>query len=263
MKERAQRQEPGGMRTAVAAGLLLAAILTGCVTETTGGIPGPAADDVRVRAQLDLARAYLENNDFDRARNPLNRALDIDPRSVEAHVLFAVLSEGEGETELAEAHYKLALKTQPEHSQTLNNYASFLYGEQRYEEAVAMLRKLVLDTDYHARGQAYENLGLAELKIGETERAKAAFLRSVRLNLVQPRSSLELADIAYADRDFTQASEYYDRFRTQAIQTPRSLCLGMKLAFAAGNVDQVASYGLALKNLFPDSAETRSCEVPR
>lgn len=245
----------------LAGGLLLAALLAGCVTETSGGLPPPAADSVRVRAQLDLARAYLETDNFERARNPLNRALEIDSTSVEAHVLLAVLYEREGEAELAERHYQLALESQPEHSQAMNNYASFLYTQQRYVEAVALLRRLVDDVNYRARSQAYENLGLAELQIGELARAKAAFLRAVQLNLVQPRAYLELADMAYADAELSQAREYYDRLLSQARQTPRALCLGMKLAHAAADTDQLASYTLALNNIYPNSPESQSCEV--
>ncbi len=245
-------------------GLIFSVLLiTGCVTESTGGMPGPAPDSERVRAQLDLARAYLENRHFERARLPLNKALAVDPRSVEAHILLAIVYEAESDSVLAEEHYKLALRYDAGNSQALNNYGSFLYGRERYREAVEVLRKLVLDADYRARSQAYENLGLAELKIGETERAKEAFLRSLRLKFSQPRSSLELADIAYAEGDFATARDFYDGFRTQARQTPRTLCLGMKLAQTDHNTDEMASYALALNNLFPESAEAKNCEVPK
>ncbi len=251
-------------RTWQRVGLIVCVLLmAGCVTTSTGGLPAPAADAQRVKAQLDLARGYLENRHLDRARVPLNRALSIDSRSVEAHVLLALLNEAESDPVLAEEHYELALKYDRTNSQALNNYGSFLYGQERYLESVDVLRRLVLDADYRARSQAYENLGLAELKIGESERAKEAFLRSLRLNFTQPRSSLELADIAYTDGDFVKARDFYDSFRTQARQTPRTLCLGMKIAQTSHNTNEMASYALALNNLFPESAEAKNCEVPR
>ena len=245
-------------------GLVICVLLmAGCVTTSTGGLPAPAADAQRVKAQLDLARGYLENRHLERARVPLNRALSIDSRSVEAHVLLALLNEAESDPVLAEKHYELALKYDRANSQALNNYGSFLYGQERYLESVDVLRRLVLDADYRARSQAYENLGLAELKIGESERAEEAFLRSLQLNFTQPRSSLELADIAYTDGDFVKARDFYDSFRTQARQTPRTLCLGMKIAQTSHNTNEMASYALALNNLFPESAEAKNCEVPR
>jgi type IV pilus assembly protein PilF len=242
---------------------LVVAFLVGCVTESTGGLPGPAEDQDRVRAQLDLARGYLEQRDYNRARFPLKRALEIDPKSVEAHVLTAVLNEAQDDSELAEKHYRSALRIDPANSQALNNYGSFLYGKQRYVEAVEHLRKLVRNTDYRARSQAYENLGLAELRVGDRGAAKDAFSRALLLDRSQPRSSLELADMAYQQGDYAVAQEHYEGFRRVARQTPRSLCLGMKLGQATGDSDQLASYAMALQNLYPDSLEAKECEVPR
>jgi len=242
------------------AALLLALLgLTGCVTTTTG--PEPASNDQRVTARLDLARGYMENGEFDRARPALIRALELNPRSPEANVLMGLLNESQNDYVLAERHYQLALEVEPDNSQALNNYGSFLFARGRYEEAVKVLRRLVKDTDYRARSQAYENLGLAELQIGEVERAEEALKRAIRLNFAQSRSSLELAELAYTQGRYQAAQEYYDGFRTQARQSPRSLCLGMKLAAKSGNTDQMSSYALALNNLFPDSPETANCQV--
>lgn len=245
------------LRGTVLAGCVI--FLTGCVTTTTA--PQPAPTDERVQARLDLARGYMETGEFDRARPALNRALELDPRSPEANVLMGLLNESENDYVLAERHYKTALEAAPTNPQALNNYGSFLFSRERYEEAVRVLRRLVEDADYRARSQAYENLGLAELKVGEVDQAEDAFKRAVRLNFAQTRSSLELADIAFAQGDYSAAQEYYDSFRTQARQSPRSLCLGMKLSAKAGNTDQVASYALALNNLFPNSNETENCTV--
>ena len=238
-------------------------VLGSCVTQKEGGMPDPAPASTRVQAQLDLARGYLEQGNTERARTSLNKALEIDPKSVESHVLLAVLNAAEGENTLAERHFRTALQIDPKNSQALNNYGSFLYEQERYSEAVRNLRELVKDTDYRARAQAYENLGLAELKIGEVEAATESFNRSLQLSFAQPRASLELAQIAYDAGDYMVASEYYDGFRSQARQTPRSLCLGMKLSQENGDTDRMASYALALNNLFPDSDEASQCIVPK
>jgi len=246
--------------------LLLALVLTvslpvACVTESTG--PSPAADAQRVQAQLDLARGYMEENNFGQARRPLNRALEIDPRNVEAHVLLGVVNQAEGDQDLAEASFRDALRVSPDDPQALNNYASFLYGQGRYDEAVKPLRRLVQNPSYPARAQAYENLGIAELRMGERDRAREAFRRALSLNLRQPRSSLELAMLAFEDGEYRQAQRFYDEFRALARQNARSLCLGLRLGRALDNADQVASYEMALRNLYADSPDAQQCvEVP-
>lgn len=243
--------------------VLLVVFLAGCITESTGGLPPPAEDNIRLKAQLDLARGYLESQDWSRARPPLHRALEIDSRSAETHVLLAVLSERGDEPGIAESHLKRALKIDPNYPQALNNYGTFLYGQGRYDEALVPLRKLVRNPEYHRRAQAFENLGLTELKVGTEDAAKEAFSRALRLNLGQPRSSLELADIAYSEGNFDSARNYYEGFLSLSRQNPRSLCLGIKLGREFGETDQVASYSLVLRNLYPSSVEAQRCEAPK
>jgi len=237
--------------------------LVGCVTESTGGLPDPAPPASRVIAQLDLARGYLEQGNMERARSSLNKALEIDDRSVEAHVLLAVLNAAESEWGIAERHFKTALSIDPNDAMALNNYGSFLFSRGRYEESVRYLSLLVQNTDYRARSQAYENLGLAQLKVDEKEAARDSFNRALQLSFSQPQSSLELAQLAYDDGDIERAGGHFDAFRAQAQQNARSLCLGMKIAQAQRDSDRMASYALALHNLFPDSPEASECVVPR
>ncbi len=237
--------------------------LAGCVTESTGGLPDPAPPENRVNAQLDLARGYLEQGNTERARTSLNKALEIDSRSVEAHVLLAVLNAAESEWGVAEQHFKTALSIDPKDAMALNNYGSYLFSRGRFEESVRYLSILVQDTDYRARSQAYENLGLAQLKVEQREAARESFNRALQLSFAQPQSSLELSQLAYEDGDIDAAARYYDTFRSLAQQSARSLCLGMKIAQAQRDSDRMASYALALNNLFPDSPEASECVVPR
>ena len=250
-------------RAGLLTGFLVAVFVSGCVTESTGGLPDPAPAESRAQAHLDLARGYLEQGNTERARTALNKALEIDDRSVEAYVLLGVLNAAERDWDVAEKHFKTALSISPRDAMALNNYGSFLYSRGRYPEAVRYLRILVEDTDYRARAQAYENLGLAELKVNDREAAQESFNRALQLSFSQPLSNLELAAMAYEDGRITQAAGYYDAFRSLAQQSARSLCLGMKIAQEQGDSDRMASYALALNNLFPDSPEASECIVPR
>ncbi|MFW6094627.1 MAG: type IV pilus biogenesis/stability protein PilW [Pseudomonadota bacterium] len=240
---------------ALTAALLL---LAGCVTERMGGSE-PAPRSVQLQAQLDLARGYLDQRDWARAREPLKRALEIQPRSAEAHALMAVLHQNQSDPDLAEEHYRRALRYDRDFAMALNNYGSFLYAQGRYEEALRPLRRLVRDPDYRARAQAYENLGLTELKVGNRAEAERAFERALSFNAVLPRSSFELARLAFDDGRHAEARRYYEMFRGRMRQTPATLCLGLRLARQAGDSDRIASYRMALSNLHSDSPEAQRC----
>jgi type IV pilus assembly protein PilF len=244
------------IRLALAAMALL--LLGACVTESSN-MRGPAPKQEQLKAHLDLARGYLEQGSAARARDPLERALEIDPRSAEAHTLMGVFYQGEAEPDLAERHFRRALQLDPGHNIALNNYGSFLFAQGRFQEALVPLRRLARDPDYRARAQAFENLGVTELVVGNRKEAKAAFERALAFNQSLPRSNLELAQLYLASGDVAGASRHYDVFRNGARQTPSSLCLGIALAREIGDADGLASYQIALRNLYPDSPEAGRC----
>ncbi len=245
-------------KAALTALLIWVLACAGCVTEVTGGLPGPAPQEERIQAQLDLARGYIEQRDFKRAKTPLSRAMKIDPQHVETLVLNAVVLTAEGEYDLAEGFYRRALTVEPDDAQALNNYGSFLYARGRYADALVPLSKLVKNTAYRSRAQAFENLGLAQIKVQDFSSAKTSFTRALDLNFRQPRSSLELAYMAYESGDYARAQSQLISFRTYSRPNARSLCLGYLLGLAIKDADMRASNQLALKNLFPKQAA--SCQ---
>ena len=235
---------------------LLLLLIGGCVTEETTG-PKAATTQQKLQAFLELARGYLEKRDYANAKRPLEQALKVDPTSAEAHVLMASVYIADGDTQLAEREYKDALRNEPKNAMAQNNYGTFLFGEERYKEAAQHLKIAANDPSYVRRGQAYENLGLTQLKLNQPADAEQSFLRALMLNTAQPRSALELADLYFKAGDFTRCKQYFDNFNTLARPTPRSLWLGVRLSRVLNDQDQLSSYALALKNLFPDSPEYR------
>jgi type IV pilus assembly protein PilF len=230
--------------------------LAGCVTTETGG-PKPATTQQKLNAFLELARGYLEKRDYVNARRPLEQALRVDPSSAEAHSLMASVYIADGDTQLAEREYKEALRHEPKNAMAQNNYGTFLFAAGRYKDAAHHLKIAADDPSYPRRGQAYENLGLTQLKLDQLVDAEQSFLRALMLNSALPRSDFELADIYFKAGDFVRCKQYFDAYNSLARPTSRSLWLGVRLSRVLGDQDQLSSYALALKNLFPDSPEYR------
>lgn len=257
--ERAEASRRMLSRTPLCGLLMMLLLLGGCAGS---GAPGGGAGDVapasqRLQAHLDLAEGYLQEGDLSRAKLPLQRALEIDGRSWQAHDLMGRIYQREGEAELAEKHFRMAVRYNGRSSRVRNDYGVFLHQQGRHEEAVEQLRHAVADPDNPQRAVAYENLGLASLRVGLRTEARNAFARAVMLDERMARSLLELAQLAFADADYEQSAAYYRRFRDLARQTPASLWLGIRLARVAENVDAEASYALQLRNLYPLSEEYR------
>ena len=246
--------------------LLALLILAGCNSD--GGDPEPviqlpasqplepAPRAERLRAQLDLAEGYIEIEEYPRARAALDRALDIDARNWEAHDLYGRIYQLQGEPELAERHFRLAIRADGDNARVRNDYGVFLYQQARYDEAVSELERAASDPDSPRRALAFENLGLASLAAERRAQAREAFLRAVQLGDRMPLALLELAELAFDDADYARSAGFYQRFLDIITrQSPRSLWLGIRLARIAGDEDAEASYSLQLKNLFPYSEQ--------
>ena len=165
-----------------------------------------ATDDQEVVARaVELGIAYLMQGDTICAKENMHKALDVDPRSPEAHASLALSFQQEQEWTLAESLFEKAIALDPKNSAARNNFGAFLYAQGRAEEAIAQLQVAVSDQSYARRGQALENLGFAHKSLADIDEAKVAFDRVLSLNLKLGRSMTELALLHFDEEAFEQA----------------------------------------------------------
>ncbi len=164
----------------------------------------------------------------------------------------------EGENDAAEQYFRKSIKLDPDYSLARNNFGAFLFVQKRYEEAAAQLRKASEDRIYARRSQVFENLGMCYKELGRRGEAEEAFTRSIQLNPSQSRALLEMTDIRFQQQNYVEAQSFYSRYNKAARQNARSLWLGIQLARVFGSEDEVASFALLLKNIFPASDEYKA-----
>ncbi|MBC9252042.1 type IV pilus biogenesis/stability protein PilW [Pseudomonas alcaligenes] len=237
--------------------LFLTVILVGCVR--TGGPVDPLStqkgrDEAR-DAYIQLGIGHLNQGSTEKAKEPLRKALDLDPKSADAHAALALVFQREMEPKLADEHYRKAIALSDNNARLLNNYGGFLYEEKRYPEAQEQFLKASQDTLYSERSRVFENLGLTALKLGQREQAKHYFERALRMNSQRPLALLQMAQLSYSDKDYVSSRAYYRGFSQQGKQTPESLLLGIRLAKVFDDRDQAASLGLQMKRLYPGTPE--------
>jgi type IV pilus assembly protein PilF len=240
--------------TLIRRGLLLMLVLglSACVSQRSGPqVNKDAAHDNFVQ----LAMAYIETGNREAARHHLRRAFEMQRNSVPANAAMAMLYQLEGEPELAEDRFRWVLRRDPGFSQARNNYAAFLFRQERYEEAFTQFERVSRDLDYEHRDRTLLNLGRTALLLDKPERAKSAFEHALTLNRRLAPAMLEMAHISFNEQDYAVAKRYLDQFSEHSRHTPRSLLLGIKIERIFGNKDQEASYALSLRNRFPYSNE--------
>jgi len=239
------------LSVALALGILILAAC-GTTTAATGGSSGSAAD-----TYVQLGLGYLQEGQKDQARFNLLKAVEVDPRSPDAHNAIALLYQSEGEIRLAEDHFKRALSLDNGFNQARYNYARMLLVDDRSKDAEKEYSILVEDVNYRLRAQAFLGLGMAREAQADHEGAKEAFTRAYQRDPRLATALLELADLSIIEKDYISAKEFLDRFESEAEATARSLKLGLDIAQGFSDSDDEASYSMSLRNMFPDSREAR------
>tara|TARA_R110002049_G_scaffold21045_10_gene77389 strand:- start:356 stop:1150 length:795 start_codon:yes stop_codon:yes gene_type:complete len=236
--------------------VLMYVCLAGCITTTEGGFTEEASPKKALDKRVALARQYIGEGNWEAAKRNLQLAEEIDANNPQVFEAFALVYQSTGEYELAEENFKKAISLDKNFSRCRNNYAAFLYSQQRYKEAEEQLDYVVKDTLYSGRPNAFVNLGLCRLKLFDTQGAEEAFVRALAMDRTNPIALYELARIRYEAQDYPTANRYYDTYRSVVRkQSAAGLLLGIQLAKANDDPDSEASYALALRNLYPKSAE--------
>ena len=242
--------------------LMAGLVISGC-SSTGGGSKSMSRQDARqemdplLRSRLDLAAEYLRKGNHVGARDHLQKALTIDRSEPEIYDLMALMYYKELEYDLAEENYRKAISVDRYFTRGYNNLGSFLYARERYDEACEMFEKAASDVDYILRSSVFVKLGQCQLMQGNREGAEQSFQKAVALNPQMSYVYLELAQMAFEDKDFPRAKNYwnyYDGLKRQP--SAKGLWLGVRLEHEFGNLDARDSRGLALTKLFPDSKET-------
>jgi type IV pilus assembly protein PilF len=239
--------------------LLCSLALSGCITQQESVFATDPSPEETLKRRVELARSYIGEGNWDDAKRNLKLAQEINPKSAEVAEAFALVYQSTGEYELAEENFKRAISLQKDFSRARNNYAAFLYSRQRMEEAEEQLELVIRDTLYESRPRAFINLGLVRVQLQKDDAAREAFTRALTMDRGNNLAMLELAHIEYRAGNYRLADQYlenYKRIRQQ--QPPRALWLGARIAHALEDRDAKASYALALRNLYPNSAEYRA-----
>lgn len=237
-------------------GAILLLQVSGCITETTGGYTEKADATKALEERVSLARQYIGDSNWEAAKRNLQLATEMDDNNAEVYEAFALVYQQTGEFELAEESFEKSIRLDSSCSRCRNNYAAFLYSQERYKEAEKQLDVVVRDTLYTGRPNAFVNLGLCKLKLFDTQGAEEAFVRALSMDRTNPIALLELGRIRYEAQDYNTANRHYNAYRSVVRQqSAAGLLLGIQLAQVNGDDDAEASYALALGSRFPNSPE--------
>jgi type IV pilus assembly protein PilF len=236
-------------------------LISGCQTPATIGQKDPEKA-VKVRSQL--AAEYIRSGDLDAAKRALDQALESDPRDANANMMMGILLQQEGSKismEKADSYFRRSISSDSKNAQARNNYGTYLYQVERYNEAVEQLSIAGATLGYDQRSRALENLGRVYLKLGDQASAEKAFRQALQANRNSFVSMLELSEILYLNQQAESAGKLYEQFVRavgQKNQGARALWIGIRIARANGDNLGMQVLVNQLRALFPGSQEYQS-----
>ncbi len=241
--------------------LCCAAILAACVSSPGGGFESPGSDTA-ARDYLALAMGYFEAGDLPAARLHLENARDNDAGQAEIDHIAALLAAADGDFELAEIHFRRALRLARYNSSLRNNFGVLLYSLKRDEEALTQFHMAAADESYPGRAHALENLGKALLRRQRPAQALEAFAGALSLNGELAVAALESSLIHRRRGNQAEARRLFGDYlkiaeRQGLPHSPRALLVGAEFARQSGNRDEVEEFGAILGKLYPETAEYR------
>ena len=132
-------------------------------------------------ANVELGLAYLKSGWKPEAKSKLLLALHRDPKNSLAYGAFGYFLEQSGEAKMAEKYYLRAIETAKAEDKgaSFNNYGTYLYRNKRYQEAIKYFLQAVKEPTYLGVSHAYENAGLAALKLSDAKMAKVYFQKAL------------------------------------------------------------------------------------
>ena len=150
--------------------VVLVSFLAGCVSSgDSNPMAGDKGRNEARQAYVQLGLGYLQQGMTEQAKIPLRKALELDKKDPDTNAALALVFQAEMEFDLAEQAFRTALNGRPGDARILNNYGSFLFERQRYQEASAQFEKAAADNLYPERSRIYENLGITSLELGQRE----------------------------------------------------------------------------------------------
>lgn len=244
-------------------------VLAGCTTTTgtptartlTSNAPVRTPENRAQRREesldtyIKLGFGYLRESNMRGARLYLQKALTLDPSSAAAHGGMALLYQYEKEFKLAEEHYLKAMKYDPSHTSTRNNYGVFLAQMGQYQKAYEQFAIAAKDFEYLGRANTYLSLGQMASHMGQSGKAVEAWQKSIVIDPDLARAYFELATQYFGSNKLPLSKRYLDKYADLVGPSAHGLWLGVRVERAFGSKDGEASKSLALQKLFPYSSE--------
>ncbi|MDF1583163.1 MAG: hypothetical protein RQ733_09010 [Methyloprofundus sp.] len=209
----------------------------------------PAKERAQTLTELGLLYYQLEKYIY--ALEYLEESLILDANNAKTYQIIGLINMRQNLPDQAQISFDKALKIEPDNFDILTNYAVFLYGQEREEQALSAFKRIVNAPFYKNKWTAYTYLGLDDLKNDQKVEAEKKFYYALKINKDYAPALLEMAKIRYSKGEMMSARAFIERYFSNAGKTLEGLRLAIKIERALQGYDMAEKYQLELKRAFP------------
>jgi type IV pilus assembly protein PilF len=235
--------------------LAAALLLGGCATTKE---PDLYADESPGDLYVRIAAEYYRLGEVELALKNAQKALEEDDDNAKAHNVMATIYQRVQRNDLAEKHFRAALRLAPDDPYTLTAWGNFLCERRKYSEAEAQFDKALAQPLFNAPWLAETWAAICARRAGQSGKAEQRLRRALTANPRYHAALFEMADLDYSRGRYKSAREYLERFFKVRGYTPPSLLLGVRIERSLGSTKRARAYERALRERFPDTPEVLS-----
>lgn len=243
--------------------MMLFSVLVGCA-----GQPGSqnnyanSGNDtaIRNRAHIhtDLGSGYFGQGRIAVALEEFSAAVQIDPSYAPAHNGLGLVYAALREDEKAESSFRRSLQLDPESSESHNNFGTFLCSRNRVDDSIKEFLAALKNPLYSSPESAWLNAGICALKKGDDKNAEGYLKNALQIQPDLIGAHYHLANLYFNRSEQALANEHMQQFMRTGNPTPESLWLGIRIAREVNDRNAEASYGMLLRNKFPNSEQAKA-----
>ena len=209
---------------------------------------------------VQLAIGYIDRDQLGIAQEKLDKAIEQDPKNIDAYTTMAYLKRKVKELEQAEKYYLEALDIKSTNPNIHNNYGGLLCQMGRYDDALKEIRLAYEDPFYETPYLAYANAGTCLLDKGEYKEAEKMLRKALRDQPNYAGALISMAEIGVKTEKYLMARAYIQRYHAVAKPDAESLWLQIQSEKALGAEEHYLKYARRLLKDFPDSDEAGMLE---
>lgn len=195
------------------------------------------------------------------AQDAAQKAERMAPKSAQAHTLLALVLDRRGNAATAGKHYLRAAELAPTQGEVLNNYGTWLCGQNRHLESLDWFGLALQDRGYASPAVALANAGACAHRAGEDQRAQRYLTAAIELDPANPVALGVMAEREFRVGDAFRARAFSQRRLAAAPADAAALLLASQIEEELGDKSAAARYVQQLRAEFPAAPGTETGEV--